>query len=505
MTGPTLTAVVLAAIFAFPLPLTAPRDAAEAAPEGCEQSVEAWLCEWSFEATTRFGGLNQVFDVPVFPRTLVTFTILLEGTNNGWNYAFFESVTDPRREDARWTYLSGGFETGETSPAENATRTRYRQETSHWFETKPGTFHVLEFFTSQDVSPTSAVASRSSEGTFRLTYIAEPLPAGEVPARPAATREDPHVRDGIGDAARPEVDLVAVWLDDARVEDGIFDVHLAVRDYSAIDFDGVAFLIWYAFFPVNGVDYFVRWYAYPNATDSSLPPTFYCGLGELRADGFVHHISTPRCEHDVANGTMRADLPERAIGSPGPGQRFDTIRGWVLTVPSGNVATRFDPAHPRALVASDGNVADDSTGQRYAFALGGPDVWDDLNPRLAVVEAPPPPWWRAPLARENIPDTLQVLGVPSAIGTFLVGLWLLRRRRLRVQAHLDEIDRIVTAHESDAHRGLLALGDLEIRVDRLYRAGTIHESEYQIVSQRIATAATRLSLARERAGTARAQ
>lgn len=437
----------------------------------------SFVCEWTLDATGAPSTTPAYFEFPVFPRTIATVTVVLRGEDLGWRYAIHRTFNSTDRGD--WETL------GRSAHDPSATGNEVVSSTfSHYLVGPPEAGHVIQFVASSgsvygarvgDANPVSA-----SRGTFQISYVGVPLPDGEVPVRPAATREDPQIADPLRDAPSASLDIAAAWFDDARVADGLFDVHLALRDLANLTVDGTptgqGFVVFVLSFAVNGESFGAHWWASEDADEGV---AWSC---QIRSGGaFGEPLSSLPCEVDVANATLAMTVPEALVGSPAPGVLFEDAAAGSYV---GGVTGASVP-HDR------------TRGVRYAFALGGPVVWDELNPRLAVVPPPPLPWYRAPFARENVPDTLQVLGVPTAGATFLFGAIVLRRRRVRVKEWFDRVDVVVAEHERDARRGLLALGEIEASADRAYRAGKLHENEYQLVSQRVATAATRLARRRE--------
>lgn len=500
-----LPAVAIAAFAALAPLLGAPAPASSASAhdafEGCTLGTERSSCAWAFheepEGPGPLGPHQREYRIPVFARTLASVTVFFEGTSYGWYFALWEVLGEG--ESASVTRLSYSFHAPDSDPLDldpvNATGIATSEASAHWFETREDAAYWLVFSPSGDESAVrEAGERRGSSGDFSITYLAEPLPAGEPSPRPAATRDDPQILDGTGDVGPGDeaYDVEAAWFDDARLGDGVFDAHLAVRDLASLDLNATRtrYATWDLEFTISDRPFAVRWGRGVNDQGEF----WYCQLGEREPDGDFAVLSFPQCEWSEESSSFSASIAERVVGSPGAGTLFAGLRATSAREPTG------DPRGDEWLRAqrSGGIVqVDASEGARYPFALGGPAVWDELNPRLAIVPPATLPWYRAPLARENVPDTLQVLGVPAAGATFLLGLLVLRRRRGRVHALFAEVDRVAREHEADARAALVALGDLERRMDRRYRAGELHENEYQIVSQRIATAATRFALKRE--------
>ncbi|HET6404255.1 MAG TPA: hypothetical protein VFH78_06370 [Candidatus Thermoplasmatota archaeon] len=465
---PLALALALALVAA---PLARPQGAL---PPGCVEEPPGYRC--AFEAPLDpVAGVRQVamvvardgdyavFPVPVFDRTLASIVVVFEGVEGNWELRVQAQV------EGQWMSYSNGTHAREGAPRPVAPAS---QTTLHVLDRFPGAPHRL------NLHPYGSLPHPEiSAGHYRILYEAEPLREGEPWPRPAATRDDPHLLDAASDTPEPALDIVAFWFDDAARDDGLFEAHLALADYE----HGAVAGEWRIGFRVGDAPYTLLFLEGDNGAR-------VCALarGSFPDDASTgaHRSVRPSCTFDPERDVLTARIPERAVGSPGVGVLFDGFRAVALRHTVG-------PQGDAIGLASPWDVADRHS---YAFALGGPAVWDALNPRLAV---PPEPWYARPLAAENVPDTLQVLGALFAAAAFLGGLLLVRARRRRLRALLAEVEEALARHRHDAAAGLLALGALEESFEARLRRGRISEGEYQIVSQRVATSAARLAMRRE--------
>lgn len=443
-------------------------------PPGCEGGTSRLSCSWAFSSEPSdagpTGGLRY-FPIPVFAKSLATVTVMLDGIDSGWGVR----IREGGREVAYHT---------RNVPASPGPAQVVRESSTHLLALDLRLEHDIELnLGGPECRGVPYCVGRfvASSGQWRIVYDAEPLSTGVPPVRPAATAADPHLQGFKGDATEPGFDLLAAWLDDDEVGDALFDAHLQVDSLEA---PGArrqnGRTAWSIAFSVTGHDYTVLWREF-----QASPPSRDCVLARGRmlesADLDVDELATGLCEFDDANGRLDASFPIRSIGSPGDGVPFTSMASTTSHRPfEGLTGTSMDRMEP----------------ERYAFALGGPDVWDQLNPRLKVTVpmAQSDPWYEHPLAAENIPNTLQVGAAAAALVTFVVGLFLLQRRRRRTQRLLKEVDDAVRPHTHDASAALVALGDLEESLDVRLKGGRVTEAEYQIASQRVATAATRLAM-----------
>lgn len=464
------SALVLAALLLAP----GAEPAADALPTGCgELDADTYSCFWTLDAKTEEIVL---WDVPAFPRTLATITVTLTMSGDiGWTVALERSESG-----AGWYEISRDQHAA--SPTASA---RHYQESTHVFEGWSTWTHRLAFSPGTLVAPSGAIVAGPGPGHFEVSYLAERVPEGVVPIRPAATEDDPHLRDEPNEVAHPAWDIRAAWLDDARLEDGLFDVHLTIGDLGTLDesaydvpstggaTNALATQIgWKVAWTVEDDAYYVEW-AIARGTDD-----FTCKLSTESIDqSDIEELRAhPMCTVDVPNSTFHAVIPEGSVGSPRPGALFEDI------------AARTRVYHGGAT-----DVVDDANEPRYLFALGGPSVWVDLNPRLQTLI---PKWYEDPLAAENLVDTVQIVGSLAALATFLVGLALVYRRRRQTSALLARVD-AVEDEGLDSPQTLLKLGRLEQEFSQLFRKHRISDSQYQVLSQRIASVATRFALRRE--------
>lgn len=467
-------ALLTVLLLATPGAALAPVPRAEA-PEGCAREGETWRCAWTVDTrspdvlTSTSPSLRR--EIPLFPSTVATITVRLDGEDRGWNLVIVQ-WPEGRNGSSRIVSVARHAAPldGQTFHAETSTHV-LRQGSEHPHD-------LILSFSDYNVAGAEVFGvGPPSMGVFHVTYTALALPAGSVPSRPAATREDPHLADAAEDARRPELDVLASWLDDARLGDGLLDVHLAVTSLDSPTFDETApglasALSWESFFRTPTASYRMLWFLGNDGT-------FTCNLRRDSTFTATSIVAIPECTLDAENATLSAVFPEGAIGAPGPGTPI------VL-----ESASSFTFAEVRA-------SEDVGTGTRYAFAPGGPAEWSALNPRLDPPPAAALAWYADPLASDNLPDTLQVAGAALAVLTFLGSIFLLRRTRKQTQRLLAQVDLLVREHEANTRGALLALGKLEAEFDALYRGGRINETQYQLAAARITSAAARFALRRE--------
>lgn len=446
-------------------------------PQGCEQDGDVFVCRFERDTTASTDAFPQYrYDVPVFEAGLVTITVVLDGIDAGWAVAleqwdengFNSSLAAQRHVPSQ----DGG--------TVHVTTTAHVVHADLSLDTRLNLIANNVQFNGGFV----AGVGPASRGVFVVTYTIEPLSEGTPPSRPAATRDDPHIEDG-EDARRPEVDIVAAWLDDRALGDGVFEARIALADLSRVELNATPGAVtsteWRLEFTLGDVRYAAAWEAFPNGTGA---PALRCGI--LALSGPIEEPrGDARCAMDAAGGTLSMAIPERTAGDPRSGEPFGSLVARSMT----NTYMAVGPP-----TTQEEDVADRA---RYAFALGGPEVWSELNPRLDPPLAPTAAWHEAPLARDNLPDTLSVLGALLAGVTFLVGFVAIRRNRRQTRELLARVDALVAAHEADARAALVELGKLETDFTALYRAGSINESQYQLASQRVVAAASRMALRRE--------
>lgn len=431
-------------------------------PEECGRERDLVVCRWSVDTTSDPSG-SWSWEVPVATRTIATVTVLLEGQDSGWQIVLLENGS-ARSVASHAPVVKAGRVVSETS-----THLVLTNMTDAWrLGLAPG---YVGF------SGLGQAAGRSL-GRFTVTFVAEALPDGVAPPRPAATKVVPHIVDQPYDAPREEVDLIAAWFDDAALGDGLLDAHLAVKNMSRLTF-GAGGRIGYAlYFIVEERPYEVFWNIYRGGDEG---PFVRCSL--LDYDGTAQRVILyPRCGFDRENATLSAVFPERSVGSPADGVPFEDAfaNAWDF---DNNI---------------QGTVSDSTPDARFPFALGGPVVWDGLNAcAFCPIVAAPLPWYKDPVASENLPNTLQVVGAVLAAASFVWGALLVRRNRATTKRLVDDIERLVRAHERDTRAALHALGELEVDITDLYRAGKINDAQYQVATQRIVAAASRLALRRE--------
>lgn len=414
------------------------------------------------------------FAIPTFPTTLVTLTIRETGANQGWRAAFLHCDQDgPGCEMSKTEHPA--------SPDANGTQ---REVTTHVFRTPADAPVKLafwtDFYTSQGKS--SWTSGPAGAGTYNLTYVAEPLAPGTPPEHPAATLARPQVI-GLRHTAPDAFDILAAWWDDASEGDGLFEAHLAIADPRAPTPANAAnpsslgnpdTRVYRAHFTIQGTPYYVAWRHASDGADGG------CLLYLDDING-PRVIANPICSLDLATGVFGAAIPERSVGNPGPGIPYTNL--WAESLD--------ETPSPTSLT----DRVDEERGMQFPFALGGVDVWRQLNPEGDYGRALP--WYQDPLARENLPNTLQVAGALAAGITFLVGALAVLQRRRQTRRLLDRVDQATARAGPHAPDIIAALAELEEEFTQMFRRHRISEPQYQILAQRISSVATRLALRRE--------
>lgn len=457
---PGLAATDVAAPVAAPEPSGYEPDVAgECKPDGVNVR-----CRYEFRTVDHIGKPFINMTVPVVGRTLATVTVdTSQGLDACWAYDVFDA------RDTLHTWASDALPQVGSNGNEDTFDHLILADGPGEMRLQFDPYQCDYYYGDSHDRP-------FTPATFILTWHAKVLPEGIVPSRPAATLEDPHVSDAEGDADPATPDLVALWFDDARLGDESFEAHLAAKDYGGLE-DRAKVNIG---FVLEGVSYHLYAWLHNDGTTH----VDRCGLMIRVHDGgsasTMISLPGPPCVLDLERSVLTFHILESAMSDPQDGSEFEDPNG-----------------HVEVWTWGDHGPLDRINDERYPFALGGPDVWDGYNPRLQPQVVKEDPWYMHPFAASNVADTLQVSGATLAGGTFLFGLALVHRRRKRAHDLLAEIEAIVRENRHDAARGLLALGDLEEVLDARLRARKITESEYQIASQRIATAATRLSLRRD--------
>lgn len=471
-------------------------------PKGCRAENGTFACSFFVNTTDAPARQSYGWPIPAFPETLATITVALQGMDNGWQVSLVRKET--------FTVMGKEYESTQTvskaSHRANTTRgVSLREATTHVFlgprikDGVPSGSMTLLFSPDDPQNDPTSVGSftPASAGQFQIFYLAEPVPPGTPPARPAATADFPQMPGTPHDGARPEVDLIAAWLDDPSEGDGLFDAHVRVAgdlmdmDWNRSQSPTVAGLPgpqvkhsgaqYEIHFKVQGAQYYLQLTRYPTKRgDAWMQSSHDCGLYRAAADANDPDplLSVPRCRY--TNDTISWSVPERSIGSPGPGVPFEELSVNVDDLVYGTGRDQQD-AQPR-----------DSAIARFPFALGGPAVWDDLNGcAFCPVE---PAWYEPAYLESHLADVVQIVGAAIAVVTFFIGLLIVRRRRAQTKRLLDEVARVEQEHESDTRAALIALGKLDTRFARLFHQHTINDAQYQVLAQRVATAATRFAL-----------
>jgi hypothetical protein len=458
---------VLAAGLGTPSPPASPAAADD--PPGCSSSATEVRCDWVVDTTKDPTTTGGDWQAPAFAKTLAHITVQFEGEDRGWRLLVYHAG------DVR----SGHQVSESTHPAGTMPPAPRAVETTTHVLVGATRYEIALGASDYEAAEVSLYGTGpSSVGTFHITYVAEPLPDGLAPPRPAATGDFPQVVSPPGDARYPELDLVGAWLDVPRVGDGLFGAHLRVVNLSQVHYDAPAlaqeqadYVSWNIHFTLGGRAYYVTW------VDSRTAGARSCALMRVgSAPRPDQVIAQPACTWDVRNATLDALVPIESVGSPGPAEPWEDL--------TANVDTDY----------ASGNYPqpENSASARFGFALG-PSQWDALN---GCHFCPPPsaPWYLDPLAADNLPNALQVAGAVATALAFLFGLVLLRRRRQKVRALLREIERVESEHERNTREALLALGRLDSSFADMYHRGKLTDDQYQVVAQRLATVATRFAL-----------
>lgn len=451
----------------------------------CETtSATQVTCRWTVDVAGTTDA--ESWEVPTFPLTLATINVaLLRSPDIGWQ---IELTRAPENMSEAYVISQS------THPARDTTALRHEDSSAHVFDVDGGDRVNLVFNPGWMSGPVGGGDVIVGTGRFEVTYIASAVIGGYIPSRPAATQDDPQLPDETGEVEHDAWDLQAAWWDDADLADGLMEVRVKVVSLEGIPreayeppaLDGVPssgarVLQWKAAWTVLDTRYSLEW----NLPRDPAPgdPPLRCVLnveGTTEAEDVP--LVYPLCTMDAASGVLSASFPLASIGTPPEGEEFQELAVrtrvlyWLTT----------DAEGPSA----EPDVVDHAENEVYRFALGGPAVWSQLNGRL---DEPAPSWYEAPLAESNADLTLQIVAMTAAAITFLVGLVLIWRRRRATSRLLARVDAIAEEHE-DQRQALLALGRLEEEFAGMFRRHRISEGQYQVLSQRIATVATRYAL-----------
>lgn len=456
--------------------------AADDAPEGsCSEREGVQACAWTFsDRDVEDARLNAtdpfLFDLPVYPATLATFEIELVGKDNGW-----AAAVESQASDGSWSLVS--WSSHVAPPANDPSYLSYRhKQTSTTVIFGDGLPHRLKLYPFFKETNDPLAGGPRSGGDWSVVYNGELVPPGVAPFRAAADIAHPQLDDITGDGGGESRDILRGWLTDDRLGDELLEVHLQVASLREISFTNALGLEadkigWKLAWRLQDTTYFVEWIAEPVSGESGVG--FRCELRSEVPEGNAEQepvLAVPACDFDTVNGLLHATFPERTIGSPRDRELFEDLAARTRLYFTGQ-------ANP--------DVVDDTQAPNYLFALGGPAVWAELDGgALGPASAP---WYRAPFAEENIVDSFQIFASILAAITFLVGLALVAKRKRRTNALLHRIDDAIHG-DVDSRETLLRLGRLESDFSEMYRRGRLTEGQYQVLSQRIATVATRHSL-----------
>lgn len=455
----TRSAIWLAALLLLALlPASAQTDAA------CVTVVDRIRCRWEFSTEDAPADAQQprVFDLPVHERTLAIVVVSIIGEDNGWTLSL-------QRED--------GVTLSESQhPQQTDAAFRHMESTAHVVFTDAALAHTLV------ITPVGPLLTPSI-GRFAITYEGERVPEGTLPVRAAADATHPHIDDVLGDVDEPAYDVVAAWFDDARLDDGLLDAHIALAALPAdvpirdeFGFPTATSVGWKLAWTIENARYYVEWRADPTGGTES---AFSCTLRRETDDAEGPILAHPFCVYDFGTATLHATFAELSVNNPPDGVLFESPEARTRVYVTG----RPQP-----------DVVDDATHASFLFAPGGPKIWESLD--NGALGSATPAWYTDPLSSEHIVDTVQIVGSIAALATFLVGLALVYRRRRQTSVLLARVD-AVEDEGLDSSETLLKLGRLEQEFSHLFRKHRISDSQYQVLSQRIASVATRFALRRE--------
>jgi hypothetical protein len=458
-------------------PVLPPADGVAPMPRECELVDPTTLaCRWAYEPMTE--GTTAYWEIPLFDRTLATVGVtLLQAPDQGWRIRLAAGELPSE-------ILSEAYH-----PARPTTALRHGEETTHVVEAAGNTTHwlVIDSGWAEAANMGNTLGSRA--GRYEITYVGRLIPSGVAPERPAATAQAPHLLDVVAEVVRPAWDIRGAWWGDESLGDGLMDVHMRVASLSGIgeeDFTppiaedvpvapSERRLLWRAHWRLGETDYHLQWRLDESGSigDGLSACTLHAQVdaGASASPILAHAL----CSADIENATLHASFPIATIGSPPDGALFSGLRA--------TTAIAYGANEPDSLDAVE--------SPQFPFALGGPRVWDELNACRFCPETKA--WYQDPLAAENVADTMQVVGTLAALATFLVGLLLVWRRRRHTSSLLARVDDVAEAH-ADQRGALLALGRLEEEFAAMFRRHRISDGQYQVLSQRIATVATRFAL-----------
>ncbi|HVM45039.1 MAG TPA: hypothetical protein VM582_03800, partial [Candidatus Thermoplasmatota archaeon] len=283
--------------------------------------------------------------------------------------------------------------------------------------------------------------------------------------------------------------IVSAWFNDPLLDDGFVNATLQLADLGAAE-DAAHARRYELDWTLRSDRFRVRW-TVTNETTATL---------WRETGGRQKPLIELPVETDRANGTLTSSIPLRLIGQPRAGDVFTDLRANA----SRHVAAfGLAPSdYQQADGLGDPGVVDEAAQTVRPFRLrGGSDLEEAPRDEPLVFEPSPPaealdatgvasasaavPWYQAPFAADNLPNTLQVAGAMAAVLTFLAGLLLLARRRSLVQKLVDAVEAARRENEGDAEKLAAAVRAVEARAHDLAARGRLDAREFALVTRRI--------------------
>ncbi|MCA1813087.1 MAG: hypothetical protein LC624_03935 [Halobacteriales archaeon] len=459
-----LLAAVLLPVLAAAVPLQ-PADA----PSACTQeALRVYTCTWDFE----FGAANgaPVLALPPLNTSEIDLRVTSDATVPEYAWAFVPgNATDP---------LYTGTETAQvrTSPLPSTRN-----------ETQQHIHHVALLV----LDPADPVQLRFTEGNAQVAGLS-PLPgalhvvlriretAGSALAPShAGTWDDPQVKDPVEDSNGPDfTDIAGAWMDDPVLDDALMQVGVWAPNLTHAN-PSPGSDAWFAFrWKVLAGEWGVAWVLHaadPLAAAQQEQSGWTAKLwhGAPGQTGAEAIMDLP-VQVDAKNGTLAATVPLHTLGDPKDSDLFTGMEA-LSYYGASNDATQVP--------------LDKAGDMARAFAVGGPAVWG----KLRGVEDQPlaPAWYAAPLAPDNIPNTIQVGAFLGAGATAVYSAAAVRKRRQQLRTKVDLVDDAADG-APDPSSALRALDALQVKFDGELHAGQLSEAHYDILARRIERAAFRL-------------